>query len=151
MRSTPSALKAADGDVTAQNSGAGSSAQDGCVSSSQRRFANLLRELIDVLRAGTDDPVLPANQMAVILYVAAAVEPPSVVEICKAIGFSDAAGSRSVQVLGRGIRGQSGAGLLYTKEDPLNYSRKQVHLTPKGLELVSKLENTLLAGLKRGL
>lgn len=106
--------------------------------------------LLDVLKEATQDPVLPANQMAVLLFVAQSSEAPSVVDLCKALKFSDAAGSRTVQVLGRGKRGEEGAGLLEAREDPENWSRKRIYLTPKGVQMVAKLEETLLAGLKKG-
>lgn len=138
------------GDVAGQSLTPELSNLGASVSQSQRKLSRLLLGLIDTLRTAADDPVLPANQMAVLLYVAQAAEAPSVVDLCKDLKFSDAAGTRTVQVLGRGKRGAEGAGLLESQEDPENWSRKRIYLTQKGRDLMIKLEDQFTTAIKKG-
>lgn len=64
--------------------------------------------------------------------------------------MSKASASRLVQNLGRGQRatGREGVGVIETREDPMNYTRKMVYLTPKGQRLMDLIETKLLAGMK---
>lgn len=121
----------------------------GGVSSSQRKTAALVLELIDALRDQCNDPELPSQTMAMLLTIASSSEPRGVVEFGDKIGMSKASASRLVQTLGRGMRDKDGLGLIEAYEDPQNWSRKLVKLTPKGARLMGLLEDKLLRGIQR--
>ena len=119
------------------------------VSSTQRKTAGLILELIDAMRDQCNDPELPSQTMAMLLTIASSTEPRGVVEFGDLVGMSKASASRLVQTLGRGMRDKDGLGLVEAYEDPQNWSRKLVKLTPKGVRLMGLLEDKLLRGLQR--
>lgn len=119
------------------------------VSSSQRKTAGLILELIDAMRDQCNDPELPSQTMAMLLTIAASTEPRGVVEFGDKVGMSKASASRLVQTLGRGMRDKDGLGLVEAYEDPQNWSRKLVKLTPKGVRLMGLLEDKLIRGIQR--
>jgi DNA-binding MarR family transcriptional regulator len=115
----------------------------------QRRLASTLLELLDVLRDATDDPELPAQTLAMLLHVASRDEAPGIVELAKLAGVSQASSSRVVQILGRGTKTKKGLELVVAEEDPNNWSRRQVKLTPKGQRLMEGLAVRFDSALKR--
>lgn len=119
------------------------------VSSSQRKTAALLLEILDVMRDQCNDPELPAQTIAALLQVASSIEPRGVVELGEKIGMSKASASRLVQTLGRGMRDREGLGLIEAYEDPTNWSRKLIKMTPKGVRLMGLIEEKLMRGLQR--
>lgn len=119
------------------------------VSPTQRRIGLMMLEILDVLRDGCNDPELPAQTMAILLHVATHSTPPGVMELGALTGMSKASASRLVQILGRGMRDREGLGLLSTEEDPQNWSRKLVKLTPKGIRLMEAIETKMMAGLRK--
>ena len=127
----------------------GFSSSGGIVSSTQRKTAGLILELIDAMRDQCNDPELPSQTMAMLLTIASSSEPRGVVEFGDLVGMSKASASRLVQTLGRGMREKAGLGLVEAYEDPQNWSRKLVKLTPKGVRLMGLLEDKLLRGLQR--
>lgn len=126
----------------------GYSSSAATVSSTQRQVAGLLLVSLDVLRDGCDDPELPAQIAAMLLHVANRKEPIGVVELGELAGMSKASASRVVQLLGRGSRDKEGRGLLETYEDPANWSRKLVKLSPKGVRLIQTLEGRFMSGIR---
>lgn len=128
----------------------GSSSLGGTSSPTQKRVAETLLSIVDALRDGCNDPELPAQAIALLMHVAARRDPPTVLELGTLTGMSKASASRLVQNLGRGQRatGREGVGVIETREDPMNYTRKMVYLTPKGQRLMDLIETKLLAGMK---
>jgi DNA-binding MarR family transcriptional regulator len=128
----------------------GTSSPSTTVSPTQRKVARVLLDVIDTLRAETGDPELPSQTIAVLLNVAYAVEPHGVVELSTLTGMSKGSSSRLVQTLGRGLRDKGeGMGLVETHEDPNNWAKKLVVLTPKGIRLMGLVEDKMMAGIRR--
>ena len=149
MNSMSNKKQGGDGSSSGSEGGAGSSLSVASVSSTQRRVAVLIVSLVEVLREASNNPELPAQAVALLMQVINSPEPMGVLELAKATGMSPASASRFVQALGRGMRGQEGADLLVSQEDPMNYSRKQVLLTPKGRALAARLEEVTLASIRK--
>lgn len=112
--------------------------------------ASLTLELLNLMRDATGQHV-EAQVLAGFLMIAARDEsnPPNILEVAKLLDVSDASASRIVSILGRGLRGKEGAGLLETREDPNNYSRKLVYLSAKGQRLVQRLGETSVSHVQR--
>lgn len=128
----------------------GTSSPSTTVSPSQRKVAQVLLDVLETLREGTNDPELPAQTIAVLLHVAHSADPPGIVELSNLIGMSKASASRLVQTLGRGLRDKGeGMGLVETHEAPDNWSKKLVVLTPKGIALMGQVENKMMTGIRR--
>lgn len=112
--------------------------------------ASLALELLNLMRDATGQQV-EAQVLAGFLMIAARGDsnPPNILEVAKILDVSDASASRIVSILGRGLRGKQGAGLLETREDPSNYSRKLVYLSAKGQRLVQHLGETSISHVQR--
>lgn len=122
---------------------------DSPLSLSQRQFSSMMLSVLDVIKDATNDPEIQANVLSLLFHVAQRSEPAGILELAKLVGVSDAAASRGVAVLGRGLRGKAGAGLVETREDPLNYSKKQVILSAKGKRLLGMIEDKVIGTLQR--
>lgn len=122
------------------------------LSPSQRTAAGVMLEVLGVARDGLNDPELPIQLLLALLQVAHRVTPPAVTELGAMAGMHKSSASRWVQILGRGINGaraREGLGLVETYEDPENWSRKLVRLTPKGYQLIEQMGHKLFAGIQR--
>lgn len=148
MNSTLKKQGTKEGASSAQAMG-GSFSSLGIASPTQRKLAGCLSDVLDLLRDGCNDPELPAQTISMLLHVASCSEPKGILELGELTGMSRASASRVIQILGRGMRERSGLGYLETHEDPLNWSRKLVSLTPKGLRLVEAIETKLMGCFKR--
>lgn len=108
----------------------------------------MLLATTNVIREACEDPEVPSQIIAMLLLVASLKEPSGVAELGRQVGMSSSSASRLVQRLGRGTLGKPGLGLVETREDPLKWVRKLVTLTPKGVEVVAKLEDKLMVGMR---
>jgi len=109
-----------------------------------------MQTLMNLMRDATNNQEAQAQMLDVLLTVAKrSSNPPGVMELAKLGNVSDASASRCVALLGRGLRAYPGSKLIETREDPMNYSRKLVHLTPKGERLMAALGDALIDALKR--
>ena len=117
---------------------------------SSTRVADAVLELINLMRDAIAQDA-EAQVLAGFLLIAKRGDqnPPNILEVAKLLGTSDASASRIVAVLGRGLRGKPGAGLLETREDPTNYSRKLIFVSPKGQRLLGRLGDTMVASLAK--
>jgi DNA-binding MarR family transcriptional regulator len=82
----------------------------------------------------------------VVVFAAVAANPGrSLKELQDATGLGQAVMSRTCAMLGRGkpAAGINGLGLVSTEEDPENYSRKIVNLTPEGEKLLEQIDEQL--------
>jgi len=90
--------------------------------------------------------------MAACLFTVASSDrnnPPGVLELGRVLSLSSAGASRILNKLGRGLKGEDGLGLVELAEDPANWSRKLVRITPKGERLMEALGDRLIAGMTR--
>lgn len=113
--------------------------------------------MLDILRDGLNDPTLSSQTISVFLTVSTKTEPMGVVELGAEMGISRSTSSRIIQQLGDGSRERAsngtvkvipGLGLVEAYEDPLNWSRKLVKITPKGVRLIAAMETKLLTGIR---
>lgn len=91
-----------------------------------------------------DKQDVPPN--LVVVFAAVAANPGrSLKELQEVTGLGQAVMSRSCAMLGRGkpAVGIHGMGLVSTDEDPTNYSRKIVNLTPEGEVLLREIDDEL--------
>jgi DNA-binding MarR family transcriptional regulator len=97
-------------------------------------------ELLNVLRDATQQDA-EAQVLVVFLLIAQRPEKLAlnILEVARVAGIAESSASRIVATLGRGLRGKPGAGLVETREDPTNYSRKLIFLSPKGQRVVERL------------
>lgn len=87
----------------------------------------------------TENPVIPAQQVLILLYVMERGE-ISMADLAKLARISQASISRNVALLGRGVNPQMpGYSLLDAYEDPFYRRRKLVKLTPRGEMLRKEL------------
>lgn len=89
----------------------------------------------------------------VVVFAAVAANPGrSLKELQEATGLGQAVMSRSCSMLGRGkpSANEPGLGLVVTEEDPTNYSRKIVNLTPKGEKFVAQIDQKLARHARAG-
>ncbi|PFH30176.1 MarR family winged helix-turn-helix transcriptional regulator [Burkholderia sp. JKS000303] len=105
-------------------------------------------EVLQIFRqlaaAKLDKQDVPPN--LVVVFAAVAANPGrSLKELQEVTNLGQAVMSRSVSMLGRGkpALGISGLGLVSTEEDPTNYSRKIVNLTPEGEALLREIDEQL--------
>ena len=127
-----------------------SSSQEGSTLS-VKPVSKLLITLMQHLQDSLSDKDFSGN-MAVCLFMVAASDannPLGVLELGKQLDMSAASTSRMVAALGRGLRDKEGLGLIEATEDPSNWSRKLVRITPKGIRLVESLGDRLIAGMRR--
>jgi DNA-binding MarR family transcriptional regulator len=142
----------ASGSKAAANSSSGTS-----VSPTQKKAARVFMGMLDILRDGLNDPTLSSQTISVFLTVSTKTEPMGVVELGAEMGISRSTSSRIIQQLGDGSRERAsngtvkvlpGLGLVEAYEDPLNWSRKLVKITPKGVRLIAAMETKLLTGIR---
>jgi len=91
-----------------------------------------------------DKQDVPPN--LVVVFAAVAANPGrSLKELQEVTNLGQAVMSRSISLLGRGkpAIGINGLGLVSTEEDPTNYSRKIVSLTPEGEALLREIDEQL--------
>jgi DNA-binding MarR family transcriptional regulator len=75
------------------------------------------------------------------LSVATKAEAVDLTTISKEVGLTKASASRNYYRLSGGLRGGAdGLGLIQSYDDPMDYRRKLLQLTSKGIELITKLE-----------
>ncbi|MDF0504829.1 MarR family winged helix-turn-helix transcriptional regulator [Burkholderia cenocepacia] len=105
-------------------------------------------EVLQIFRRLTSDKLdkqdVPPN--LVVVFAAIAANPgQSLKEIQASTGLGVAVVSRSCAMLGRGkpAVGVHGLGLISTEEDPTNFSRKIVSLTPAGEGLLREIDEQL--------
>ena len=105
-------------------------------------------EVLQIFRRLVDEKLdkqdVPPN--LVVVFAAIAANPgQSLKEIQAATGLGVAVVSRSCAMLGRGKPAADvyGLGLIVTEEDPKNYSRKIVSLTPEGEALLREIDEQL--------
>lgn len=110
---------------------------------SSSRIASVTLDVLNHLRDATQQDI-EAQILSVLLIVTQRQsDPPNILELARLANIGEATASRAVASLGRGLRGKTGAGLLETKEDPANYSRKLVHLTAKGERLMQRIGESM--------
>lgn len=105
-------------------------------------------EVLQIFRRLVGDKLdkqdVPPN--LVVVFAAIAASPgQSLKEIQASTGLGVAVVSRSCSMLGRGkpAVGVHGLGLISTEEDPTNFSRKIVSLTPAGEVLLREIDEQL--------
>jgi DNA-binding MarR family transcriptional regulator len=118
---------------------------------SAKQSSRLLLAIIQQLQDAFDARDFTSG-MAVCLFTVASSDsnnPPGVLELGKGLNLSSAGASRILSRLGRGLKGEEGLGLVELTEDPSNWSRKLVRITPKGERLMEALGDRLIAGMTR--
>lgn len=111
---------------------------------SSSRVAAATLDVLNILRDATQQDI-EAQILSVLLLVAQRRnDPPNILELARLASVGEATASRAVATLGRGLRGKPGLGLVETKEDPKNYSRKLVVLTAKGERVLQNIATTML-------
>ncbi|SMG42968.1 MarR family winged helix-turn-helix transcriptional regulator [Paraburkholderia susongensis] len=105
-------------------------------------------EVLQIFRQLSADKLekqdVPPN--LVVVFAAVAANPGrSLKELQETTGLGQAVMSRSCAMLGRGkpAAGIHGLGLVSVEEDPTNYSRKIVSLTPEGEQLLATIDEQL--------
>lgn len=120
-----------------------------CVPVSSSRIASAALDILNLLRDATQQDI-EAQILSILLIVSCRQDdPPNILELAKLANVGEATASRAVATLGRGLRGKPGAGLLETKEDPTNYSRKLVYLSAKGERLMQRVGNSMLGSIDK--
>lgn len=112
----------------------------------ERRGMRRILDVLEEFRSVYSE--MPAQQQAVFLYVAAREaeggDPPTMLELCKTMGFSQSSASRNVAALSQWHRlGKPGLDLMVAAEDPAERRRKILKLTPKGRRLADRLNRAL--------
>lgn len=140
MNSSLTKKPAASGDVTEQTAVVSASVSGRTVSSALA--------LLNALRDATNNQNVEAQVLVVLLSVASREggHPMNILEVARVAGVAEASASRIIATLGRGLRDKPGCGLVETHEDPSNYSRKLIRLTPKGTRLVERLHEIVTTG-----
>ena len=102
---------------------------------------NLLYEALDVFRAV--EPSIPSSYVAAFLTVAC--DPGNgTVHYAKALGMLQPVASRVLLEIGQKTRtGQPGLGLVAAEYDLHDLRLKRYYLTPKGHQLVSRVEKAI--------
>jgi len=97
-------------------------------------------EVIQKVMDYTSNPVIPAQQVTILLTVLDRGEMP-MGDLADLIGIAQSSVSRNVALLGRGLTPvSSGHRLLEAYEDPFYRRRKLVKLTPRGELLRNELQ-----------
>jgi DNA-binding MarR family transcriptional regulator len=109
-------------------------------------IASSLLNLTNTIREGLGSEV-EAQVIAVFFLIGSRSEssaPLSVLEVSREASIAESSASRIVSILGRGLRGREGLGLVETREDPNNWSRKQIFLTTKGTKLINEVGSVMI-------
>jgi DNA-binding MarR family transcriptional regulator len=105
----------------------------------------LIRKALGLVEAFRQelDPELSTQTVSAFLYIA--LNPGMTVKDLEVkLGMSDAAASRNAWRLVS--KNQRGFGVVEYRDDPEDRRRKELHLTPKGLKLLSSVLSTMKEG-----
>lgn len=114
----------------------------------QRRTASSLFSFEGLLQKHFHDNV-EAQTVMFFLHVAAQAEPVDLTSIGKALELTKAAASRNYYRLSVGLRGTDGLDLIVAHDDPMDYRRKLVTLTAKGISVAQELVDYVMGSMER--
>jgi DNA-binding MarR family transcriptional regulator len=83
------------------------------------------------------------------LHVASQSEPVDLTNIGKALELTKAAASRNYYRLSVGLRGTEGLDLIESQDDPMDYRRKLITLTSKGVQVAQELVDYVMGSMER--
>ncbi len=113
-----------------------------------KRVASTMYDTEETLRAVFHSSV----EIQTIMYffkVASSHQPLDQAELAKQLGLTRASSSRNYYRLSGGLRGTEGLDLIEAIDDPKDYRRKLLKLTPKGRLVMLELSDKLLSSFGR--
>ena len=114
----------------------------------QRRVAGSLFRFEGLLKKHFHDTV-EAQTVMFFLHVASQAEPVDLTSVGKALELTKAATSRNYYRLSIGMRGTEGLDLIESQDDPMDYRRKLVTLTTKGVSVAQEMVDYVLSSMER--
>lgn len=114
----------------------------------QRRIAGSLFSFQGLLQKHFHDNV-EAQTVMFFLHVASQSETVDLTNIGKALGLTKAAASRNYYRLSVGLRGTEGLDLIESQDDPMDYRRKLITLTGKGVQVAQELVDYVMGSMER--
>ena len=83
------------------------------------------------------------------LFLATREEAVDMTSVASSLGLTKASASRNYYRLSEGLRGTEGLGLVESIGDPMDFRRKLLQLTPKGIEVAQELSGYILTSAER--
>jgi DNA-binding MarR family transcriptional regulator len=114
----------------------------------QRRLAGSLFSFQGLLQKHFHENV-EAQTVMFFLHVASQSEPVDLTNIGKALELTKAAASRNYYRLSVGLRGTEGLDLIEAHDDPMDYRRKLITLTSKGVQVAQELVDYVISSMER--